>query len=130
MLFFLRRATCGDDQALTICSPKPDGTYIVEFRTAAGESLAISVPGTEAALLKHFQARNPVDKISHAMKETVEVRSVGKQAPGFDKRALLKNAGYPGLAAEVEDVRPVCRGICLRPFDRGRGHGGKANDDG
>jgi hypothetical protein len=33
--------------------------HIVEFRTAAGESLAISVLGTEAALLKHFQARMP-----------------------------------------------------------------------
>jgi hypothetical protein len=28
-----------------IFGPKPDGTYIVEFRTAAGEALAISVPG-------------------------------------------------------------------------------------
>jgi hypothetical protein len=32
------------------------GTYVVEFRTAAGERLAISVPGTKAAVLKHFQA--------------------------------------------------------------------------
>jgi hypothetical protein len=32
-----------------IYGPKTDGTYIVEFRTADGESLAI----------KHFQARMP-----------------------------------------------------------------------
>jgi hypothetical protein len=31
--------------------------YIVEFRKAEGESLAISIPGTEAAVIRHFQAR-------------------------------------------------------------------------
>src|SRR4029077_6687653 len=40
----------------SILGPRDDGTYIVEFRTAAGERLAISVPGTKAAVLKHFQA--------------------------------------------------------------------------
>jgi hypothetical protein len=28
--------------------PEEDGTYIVEFRTADGEALAISIPGGEA----------------------------------------------------------------------------------
>src|SRR5262249_1502645 len=36
--------------------PREDGTYVVEFRTAAGERLAISVPETKATVLKHFQA--------------------------------------------------------------------------
>jgi hypothetical protein len=36
-----------------------DGTYIVEFRTAAGEALAISIPRTEATVIRHFQARMP-----------------------------------------------------------------------
>ena len=35
------------------------GTYVIEFRTAAGESLAISIPGTEAAVIRHFQERMP-----------------------------------------------------------------------
>jgi hypothetical protein len=30
----------------TSTAPKSDGTYIVEFRTAAGEVLAISIPRT------------------------------------------------------------------------------------
>jgi len=30
-----------------IYGPKTDGTYIVEFRTAAGEALAISIPRNE-----------------------------------------------------------------------------------
>jgi hypothetical protein len=29
---------------IMIYGPKDDGTYIVEFRTAAGEALAISIP--------------------------------------------------------------------------------------
>ena len=44
---------------ISILGPRDDGTYVVEFRTAAGERLAISVPGTKAAVLKHFQARMP-----------------------------------------------------------------------
>jgi hypothetical protein len=41
---------------ISILGPRDDGTYIVEFRTAAGERLAISVPETKATVLKHFQA--------------------------------------------------------------------------
>ena len=36
-----------------------DGTYIVEFMTADGEALAISVPVGETSVLKHFQERMP-----------------------------------------------------------------------
>jgi len=39
--------------------PKSDGTYIVEFKTADGEALAISVPAGETRVLKHFQERMP-----------------------------------------------------------------------
>jgi hypothetical protein len=41
-----------------IFDPKSDGTY-VEFRTAAGEALAISIPRTEAGVIRHFQERMP-----------------------------------------------------------------------
>jgi hypothetical protein len=44
---------------IMIYGPKDDGTYIVEFRTAAGEALAISIPRTEAAVVRHFQERMP-----------------------------------------------------------------------
>ena len=44
---------------IMIFGPKDDGTYIVEFRTAAGESLAISIPRTEAAVIRYFQERMP-----------------------------------------------------------------------
>jgi hypothetical protein len=42
-----------------IYGPKTDGTYIVEFKTADGEALAISVPVGETSVLKHFQERMP-----------------------------------------------------------------------
>ena len=42
-----------------IYGPNSDGTYIIEFRMADGESLAISVPAGETRVLKHFQARMP-----------------------------------------------------------------------
>ena len=44
---------------IMIFGPKSDGTYVVEFRTAAGEALAISIPRTEAGVIRHFQERMP-----------------------------------------------------------------------
>src|SRR5262249_28156299 len=38
---------------------KSDGTYVVEFRTAGGETLAISIPASEAAVVRYFQERMP-----------------------------------------------------------------------
>jgi hypothetical protein len=37
---------------IMIFGPKTDGTYVVEFRTAQGESLAISIPRTETAVIR------------------------------------------------------------------------------
>ena len=44
---------------IMIYGPKTDGTYIVEFRTAAGEALAISIPRNEVGVIRHFQERMP-----------------------------------------------------------------------
>ena len=45
---------------IMIYGPKEDGTYVVEFKTAAGEAMAISIPRTEAAVIRHFQERMPI----------------------------------------------------------------------
>ena len=42
-----------------IYRPKEDGTYVVELMTAAGHVLAISIPRTETAVIRHFQERMP-----------------------------------------------------------------------
>jgi hypothetical protein len=52
-------APTGSGNRIMIYGPKPDGTYIVEFKTAAGEELAISIPSSETRVLKHFQERMP-----------------------------------------------------------------------
>jgi hypothetical protein len=44
----------GGQDRIMIYGPKTDGTYIIEFRMADGESLAISVP-----VAQHFQERMP-----------------------------------------------------------------------
>ena len=41
-----------------IYGPKEDGSYVVEFRND-GDVLAISIPRTETAVIKHFQERMP-----------------------------------------------------------------------
>jgi hypothetical protein len=48
----------GQDRIM-IYGPKEDGTYVVEFRTATGQALAISIPSTETAVIRHFQERMP-----------------------------------------------------------------------
>src|SRR5262249_45268363 len=48
-----------DGVRIMIFGPKKDGTYVVEFRTAAGEALAISIRRNETAVIRHFQERMP-----------------------------------------------------------------------
>jgi hypothetical protein len=36
-----------------------DGIYVVKFTTAEGEALAISIPRSETAVIRHFQERMP-----------------------------------------------------------------------
>jgi hypothetical protein len=48
-----------EQDRITIYGPEDDCTYIVEFRTAEGDALAISIPQTEAAVIRHFQAKMP-----------------------------------------------------------------------
>jgi hypothetical protein len=42
-----------------IYGPKDDGMYVVEFMTAGGDVLSISIPRTEAHVIRHFQERMP-----------------------------------------------------------------------
>jgi hypothetical protein len=59
----------------------PEGrrdTYVVEFRTANGELLAISIPRTEANVIKPFQARMPLwsGGVRHRSVQTKKKRRV------------------------------------------------------
>jgi hypothetical protein len=50
----------GGQDRIMIYGPKDDATYIIEFRTAEGEALAISVPRTEAAVIPNSRPRCPM----------------------------------------------------------------------
>ncbi len=51
--------TTAGKNRIMIFGPKDDGSYVVEFRTADGDVLTISIPRTEAAVIRHFQERMP-----------------------------------------------------------------------
>jgi hypothetical protein len=53
-----RRKMTGKNRIM-IFGPKDDGSYVVEFRTADGEVLSISIPRNETAVVRHFQERMP-----------------------------------------------------------------------
>jgi hypothetical protein len=57
--FLTGQPMSGGKNRIMIFGPKDDGTYVVEFRTAAGEALVISIPRTECAVIQHFQERMP-----------------------------------------------------------------------
>jgi hypothetical protein len=44
---------------IMIYGPKEDRTYVVEFRTDAGQVFALSIPSTETAVIRRFQERMP-----------------------------------------------------------------------
>jgi len=51
--------TAAAKNRIMIYGPKDDGTYVVEFRTAAGDALAVPIPMTKAGVIRHFQERMP-----------------------------------------------------------------------
>jgi hypothetical protein len=59
---------------IMIYGPKDDGTYVIEFRTAAGEALAISIPRTETGVIRHFQERMPYGLFVPAFREELLAR--------------------------------------------------------
>jgi len=53
----------GGRNPIMIYGPKPDGTYIVEFKTTDGEALAISVPAGETSRAEIFPRANAVRSV-------------------------------------------------------------------
>jgi hypothetical protein len=66
---------------IMIFGPKSDGTYVVEFRTAADEALAISIPRGEAAVIRHFQERMPYGLYVPDVREPPRRGSLREKAP-------------------------------------------------
>ena len=79
---------------IMIFGPKADGTYVVEFRTAEGEVLAISIPRTETAVIRHFQERMP-----HGLFVPSDEQGIGPIAPD-----ILEGGIDLGAGAGVENL--------------------------
>jgi hypothetical protein len=78
----------GGRNRIMIYGPKRDGSYIVEFKTADGEALPISVPAGETRVLKYFQERMPY----------------GLFVPGCSLKEPLGLTISPGVLATAEEV--------------------------
>jgi hypothetical protein len=94
---------------ITIYRPKSDGAYIVKFETAAGETLAISVPSGETAVLQHFQAR--MDWVPEADRPPDERRGLENvklklMAAGIVALAVLLVAGT-SFRNHATNITPV-----------------------
>ena len=68
---------------IMILGPKNDGTYVVEFRTVEGEALAISIPRSEAHVIRHLGATavrivraGGAERIGKARRVTVRFRQM------------------------------------------------------
>ena len=72
---------------IMIYGPKADGTY--EFKTAAGEALAISIPRTETAVVRYCRSRDAApysEPFSGSFGFAASLKNPGMAA-------LLKSAG-------------------------------------
>jgi hypothetical protein len=94
---------------IMIYGPKNDGTYIVEFRTADGEALAISVPASETRVLKHFQERMPYGLF------VPDVDADAIQSPELQDNARSSDGDVrEELAAGMKEKPRACRGFEFR----------------
>src|SRR6516225_6981303 len=84
---------------IMIFGPKSDGTYVVEFRTAAGETLAISIPSSEAAVVRYFQERMPYGLFVPDLQEPIDLddsdfkMATITSAPGHQCRIRARQIG-------------------------------------
>ena len=59
-VFTLRQGSWVIEDNRRVCTdPKDDGTSVVEFMTAEGDVLSISIPRNETGVIRHFQERMP-----------------------------------------------------------------------
>ena len=65
----------GGQDRIMIYGPKSDGTYIIEFRMADGESLAISVPAGEARVFSGAHALRAV-RAGHSVRNIHRAQGV------------------------------------------------------
>src|SRR6516225_10520603 len=94
---------------IMIFGPKRDGTYVVEFRTSDGETLAISVPVGETRVLKHFSG-------THALRAFRSRWSVSATGCPMEKDYLIvkcASASRPSGQWNVDDFDVLADGVVV-----------------
>ena len=95
--------------------PKDDGTYVVEFTTSEGETLAISIPRSEDQVIRHFQERVPYG-ITIAKKKTPE--EIAEENERTNERGLFNFAdSFLVSAKHLVDNPPPERLRFKHPLD-------------
>jgi hypothetical protein len=116
--------TLNGKNRIMIFGPEDDGTYVVEFRTAEGEALVISIPRSEAAVIRHFQERMPyrlfgcVERIASTKSCAAAVPKVGQCPSGFMQSGAVQALTDPN---RVNFILPNLR---TRLFVDGRSDAG------
>ena len=102
-----------------IFGPKDDGSYVVDFKTVEGEALAISIPRSEVAVIRHFQGPMPYGlfvppySIAEAVCEPDHTRRISSELhwqcrATYSEGTHDERANYRGRA-ELDFGRPVGR---------------------
>src|SRR5262245_6139897 len=97
--------------------PKYDGSYVVEFRTANGETLAISIPRNETAVIQH-QGTDAVWLLYRRWWRSREISGANRSVTVGDHPAIvgriradmyrIPNAPSHGRANPAGAFRSVC----------------------
>src|SRR5262245_12610358 len=85
---------------IKIYGPKGDGTYVVEFRTAGGDVLSISIPRNETGVIRHFQERASVrlgwtDRASDLSRPSAAGLRSHWMCPPIEDESCQENKGGP-----------------------------------
>jgi hypothetical protein len=94
---------------IMILGPKDDGTYVVEFRTAEGEALAISIPRSETAVIRHFQERMPYEQIVQSSTVPRPLSRAAEQSmPPAQSVPIRASRGRPVYLAREAKFDEIC----------------------
>jgi hypothetical protein len=98
---------------IMIYGPKEDGTYVVEFRTDAGQVFALSIPSTETAVIRRFKERMPYGLFVPPLRGKRETPYPKNEPHRSGARRFAVMRGAPGRGTKTLSLCPwrrQCRG--------------------
>jgi hypothetical protein len=103
---------------IMIYGPKEDGTYVVEFRTDAGQVFALSIPRTETEVIRRFKERMPYGLRAATAPETgnAPTQKMSLFAPEVPKKKREpRERGSPQHSTEGQSNRAISTRPSRRP---------------